>query len=82
MKLSESNKKLLKSVEETHNLKNEGLITQLFGLLLKKKLANDPSINKAIKDADAELRKIKKYVQDKKDRGEEIPDFLQQWLKK
>ena len=81
MKLSESNKKLLKSVEEKHNLKNESVITQLFGILLKKKLTKDPSINKAIKDADAELRKMKKYVQDKKDRGEEIPDFLQKWVK-
>jgi hypothetical protein len=81
MKLSESNKKLLKTVEEKHGLKNESVITQLFGLLLKKKLNNDPSINKAIKDADNELSKIKKYVQDKKDKGEKIPDFLQKWVK-
>lgn len=80
IKVTKESKELFINTIKKHTLHKEGFIANLLGKALgryvKKALEKDADFNKAVKDGDAAVEKLKKDVQKMKKLGMEIPDWM------
>jgi hypothetical protein len=86
IKVTNEDRQLFKEVVKKHGIIKESLIMSLLGKVLgyqiEKALKNNKDLQKAIKDADADMDKARNIVDDLIDKGLEVPPFMQKWATK
>jgi hypothetical protein len=86
LKITNEDRQLFKEVVKKHGIVKESLIMSLLGKVLgyqiEKALKNNKDLQKAIKDADADMDKARNIVDDLIDKGLEVPPFMQKWATK
>ncbi len=80
MKITENSRKLFKEIQKKHNLAEDGFLSMFFKRRLKNKLDNDKDLQKALRDADIELDKIRDFAKKAEDKGIEVPQYLKRYL--
>lgn len=81
MKITENDRLAFKELTKKHNLK-ESILSYIFKKVLSNNLSKDVDLSKAIKDADAQLDKTKKWIDDQEKQGNKIPDYLKKMVGK
>ena len=86
LKITNEDRQLFREVVKKHGVIKESLImtllSKVLGYQIEKALMNNKDIQKAIKDADADMDKIRAGVDDLIDAGLEVPPFMKKWATK